>query len=58
MSPKMICRENCEGATQPNGGGGGGSGKGVSRPPPWPGKILHFEPEKTVSDAFILSKDY
>ena len=22
------------------------------------GRILHFEPEKTVSDAYILSKDY
>ena len=25
---------------------------------PGQGKFLHFEPEKTVSDAYILGKDY
>ena len=35
---------------------GGGSGRGCS--PPRAGRILHFEPEKIVSDAYILSKDY
>ena len=33
-------------------------GEGLGGGVPLPGRILHFEPEKTVSDAYILSKDY
>ena len=36
-------------------------GEGLGGGVPLPcraGEILHFEPEKTVSDAYILSKDY
>ena len=38
-------------ATEWGEGLGGGS-------PPRAGRILHFEPEKIVSDAYILSTDY
>ena len=36
-------------------------GEGLGGGVPLPcraGRTLHFEPEKTVSDAYILSKDY
>ena len=47
MPPKVICKENCEGAKRPSGGLGGGGGPGHA------GKTLHLEPEITISDAYL-----
>ena len=51
MSPKV----KCEGAKRPSGGGGGGGWEGRV-PPPREEKILHLEPETTISDSYLWQR--